>query len=367
MGRGNTKGDEGRDRAFPWLTRSASAVELNYPVQQLDSTSTAQVFRGPGPFPFVRPLGVSPYIDSTSLAAKTFAAGCLVARTGNHEHYFSLYFSQVTLRINFDYSSLKVLLFPTKVCIPIRQNNPMAKRRKSGEDPKIRSMRVRVWVRAVRLASGLSLAELEEEFSQPWSGPKPSVRSCIWDKYYRGEVVPRTKLRSKEGPSLVERVEKEYPGTAKWLSSPLWRALDIAPIDMGEIRDLYEELPDLFRSIFIAPPHEESEIFWRRPVDLIDTYRILALLSEQDALHAFMTILIMIKEAETTQNQDQHALGVNRLQECKDKLRKEPVLQEGFLGEIYDYLDERWEEIHYFSVYTEDEDGDESDTDFKFQ
>lgn len=209
-------------------------------------------------------------------------------------------------------------------------------------------MRVRAWVRAVKLASGLGLAELEEMFSQRL-GTGPSSRSCIWEKYQRGEVVPRFRLQTKRGLSLVERVEQRYPGTAKWLTSPLWRLVDKAPMEMGEIREIYEGLPYLFQSIFIAGPHEGSPLFWRRPIDPKDVCEILLKLSERDAISALVTALTMAKEAETTQDQYQHELAVECVWDCLDLLQDEPALMVGLLDELNDYLMDRWIEVEYKS------------------
>ncbi len=233
----------------------------------------------------------------------------------------------------------------------------MEKHKKSGEDPKIRSMRVRAWVRAVKLASGLGLADLEEAFSQRL-GADASSRSCIWDKYQRGEVVPRSRLQTKRGLSLVERVERRYPGTAKWLTSPLWRLADMAPMEMSEIREVYEGLPYLFQSIFIAGPYDASEIFWRRPVDYEHVY---TLLLRQRDLDALVTILAMVKEAEITQDQGLHWLGVETARQCIDCLRHDGILDTNLLGELSKYLGSHWEKARYFSVPGEEDDkkGDE--------
>lgn len=81
------------------------------------------------------------------------------------------------------------------------------------------------------MASKLTPRELEKQFGEPKSNEKVK-RSCVWDKYRRGDVVPRSGLRPGGGANLVDRVEVVYPGTAKWLTLPLWRLLDKAPMEM---------------------------------------------------------------------------------------------------------------------------------------
>lgn len=235
---------------------------------------------------------------------------------------------------------------------------PMVKRKIPREDPIIRSMRVRAWVRAVKLASGLSLAELENTFSQHWMEQISPARSCIWDKYQRGKVVPRIGHKTKQGLSLVERVEEKYPGTAKWLSYPFWRLADKSPMQMTEIREIYEGLPKLLRSIFIAGRYEASEIFWRRPVEDEHVHEILLRLD--DNIDALQTALAMVKEAEITQNQDQHFSGINTVKRCLDRLQHDPVLGDGLLVELGKYLERHWKGVVYFAVpkdkYEDDED-----------
>lgn len=233
----------------------------------------------------------------------------------------------------------------------------MTKLKRSGEDPEIRAMRVRAWVQAVKQASGLSLAELEDEFSQRWAQRSPSLRSCIWEKYQRGEVVPRAGLRTKEGLSLVERVEERYPGTARWLSLPLWRLADKAPMDMKEIRAIYEGLPKLLRSIFIAGPDKASEIFWRRPVDHEHVCDIVLRIGDLDAL---VVALALVREAEITQNQDQHEVGVETVKKCLYLLQYDPVLGKKLVDELREYLGVRWENAKYFSIPEESDADDEA-------
>lgn len=223
------------------------------------------------------------------------------------------------------------------------------------EDPTIRSMRIRSWVRAVQLASGLTLAQLEDAFSEREPGQKPSNRSCIWGKYERGEVAPRSGCSPKGTPNLIERVELRYPGTAMWLSSPLWRLADKAPMEMSEIREIYEGLPYLLRSIFIAAPHEASEVFWRRPVDTKDVGEILLKPSTQDTVSTLVIALAMVKEAEITQSQYEHWTGVEIVQKCLAMQKQNGVLDGELLSDLYRYLVARLERVEYFSIPEEGE------------
>lgn len=220
------------------------------------------------------------------------------------------------------------------------------------EDPTIRSMRIRSWVRAVQLASGLTLAQLEDAFSERKPGQKPSNHSCIWGKYERGEVAPRSGCNPKGALNLVERVEQRYTGTAMWLSSPLWRLADKAPMEMSEIREIYEGLPYLLRSIFIVVPYEEEEVFWRRPVDVDHVCEILLRIGDLDAL---IVALALVKESEITQYQDQHEIGVDAVQQCLAKLQHNQILGGMLLRELYRYLEHRLKKAKYHRIPGEED------------
>lgn len=205
------------------------------------------------------------------------------------------------------------------------------------ENPKIRSMRVRSWFHAVSQASGLTVGELEREFRE--GGAELAPRSCIWNKYKRGEVAPRSGRQGDARPKLVERVEARYPGTAKWLFSPLWRLADEAPMEMSEIRRIYEGMPKAIRSIFVASENEATPIFWRRCVEPKDACEILHRFRDVDALVA---LLAMVKEAEVVQLQVQYNIAMDAV---LHELRSFPVLRlnSANLGaELLHYLRSRW-------------------------
>lgn len=166
------------------------------------------------------------------------------------------------------------------------------------ENPEIRSMRVRSWFHAVSQASGLTVGELEREFREEGSARAP--RSCIWNKYKRGEVVPRSRYQGDGRPKLVERVEARYPGAEKWLFSPLWRLADEAPMGGDEIRNIYEGLPPRIRKYFLLPEEISNKIFWRR--ELLDIEQILRYLIASHSVIDLLAALAMVREAEAVQS-----------------------------------------------------------------
>lgn len=213
------------------------------------------------------------------------------------------------------------------------------------EDPEIRKMRVLAWFRAVSLASKLTPRELEKQFSEPESDRKVK-RSCVWDKYRRGEVVPRSGLRPDGGLNLVDRVEAAYPGTAKWLSLPLWRLLDKAPMEMSEVRRYLEELPNLMQQIFIYGPAQSQNLFWRRDTDYDDACDYLLRFGNLDGLTA---VLALIKEAEVIQDQYRHQDCAQKAGEYIARLEYGGLLPDILIGKLSNYLAKRVSGAGYFS------------------
>lgn len=219
------------------------------------------------------------------------------------------------------------------------------------EDPEIRKMRVQAWFRAVSLASQLAPRELETVFGEPKSDSKVK-RSCMWDKYRRGEVAPRSGLRPDGGLNLVDRVEAAYPGTEKWLTLPLWRLLDKAPMEMSEIRRYLEGLPNLMRQIFIYRSSQPSGLFWRRDTDYEDACDHLLRFGDLDGLTA---VLALVKEAEVIQDQYQHQDCAQKAGEYLARLGYRGLLPETLIGELSNYLAQRVAAAGYFFELQDEE------------
>lgn len=219
------------------------------------------------------------------------------------------------------------------------------------EDPEIRKMRVQAWFRAVSLASKLTPRELEQLFGETKSNEKVK-RSCVWDKYRRGEVVPRSGLRPDGGLNLVDRVEAVYPGTAKWLTLPLWRLLDRAPMEMSEIRRYLERLPNLMRQMFIYSEAQPTGLFWRRDTDYEDACDLLLRFVSLDGLNA---VLALVKEAEVIQDQYQHQDCVRKAGEYLARLAYQELLPEKLNDELSNYLAQRVTSAGYFFELQDEE------------
>ena len=209
----------------------------------------------------------------------------------------------------------------------------MGKIARNAESRTIKRLRIQSWFQAVSHASGLSAGELEYQFSL---ANEQCPRSCIWDKYRRGDVAPRD--------GLIKAVEDRYPGTAQWLHSPLWRFADEIPMDMAEIRSAYERLPSLLRSMFVVRQATESTVFWRRPVETSEACDILLRINSIDALIA---TLLLVKEAETAQIQDQHMEGIHFALSYLARFTRHPAIGGAINSDLQIYLKSRWANLVY--------------------
>lgn len=205
------------------------------------------------------------------------------------------------------------------------------------EHPKIRSMRVRSWFHAVSRASGLTVAQLEREFRE--EGAERAPRSCIWNKYKRGEVVPRSGRQGEGRPKLVERVEARYPGTAQWLFSPLWRLADVAPMEMSELRRIYESLPARIRDYFVLPASLASKVFWRREYD---SNEVVPKLLHFHSFDDLVAALALIREAEISQSHCGYQYWVEATQVLMKVVDWHGLEKTTIPQELFDYLRRRW-------------------------
>lgn len=140
----------------------------------------------------------------------------------------------------------------------------MVNGRRKGRQKEIRKLRVQYWVSEVLRVSKKSLMELEQKFS---AKDKAAPRSCIWDKYLRGEVLPRIGKPNIGKPSVLDEVEGVYKNTKQLFTSDLWRLMDDdAIVEMTEIRRILRELPSpLCDHIFLRSSEwKDHDGFWRR-------------------------------------------------------------------------------------------------------
>lgn len=208
--------------------------------------------------------------------------------------------------------------------IPRNSGNDNRKRGRPRKDP-ISSLRTRAWFNAVALASGKNVYELDIEFAgiNRGSCKRYENRPCVWDKYARGDIEPRSKTGAKGQMPIVEKVEKVYSGTAQWLIMSFWRVLGDEPMNLDELKEVYLSLSPAIRNLLIRKKRSRADPFWRTDItpDKLHEH-----LSAGDSIEMATLILAMIKEAEARQLEHQYYQALTVWKKCERKLSKEPVL-----------------------------------------
>lgn len=151
--------------------------------------------------------------------------------------------------------------------------------------------------------------------------------------------MPRSRHQGDGRPKLVERVEARYPGTEKWLFSPLWRLADQAPMAMSELRDIYESLPIRLRNLIVLPSALASDVFWRREFEIQTPVTELFRFQTVDDLLAGLALL---REAEVCQG---HLFYRYLIEVVKILLRSidwEGLETTSIPSELTNYLHSRW-------------------------
>lgn len=139
-----------------------------------------------------------------------------------------------------------------------------------------------------------SVEEVENGFSK--STRQIRLSSGLWARYMRGEVVPRGSQSGSE-ESLVDRLDKEYPGTAAIFHHPLWELLDfdrlLGPAQLKQLllrmgEDVWEPFVKLGTS---RRPNRAKIVpsFWKRPMT-VDSRQLAW--KELDGLDAVAVYLI---------------------------------------------------------------------------
>lgn len=201
------------------------------------------------------------------------------------------------------------------------------------------------WFVAVSQASGMTAAELEVLFGKSKRNLQYSAgcRPGLWNKYRDGLACPKSKRDKNGNPSIVERVENRFPGTAKWIFMPFWDVMSSAPMEMADIKNIYQSLPLELRILLVMEPANSQKTFWRRPIDENKLFQHLLKIHD---LNAGIAILAIIKEAEITQNQRLHRKGIECWNEYSIFLNQHPIV--GYVSKlIAEMLKKRFGNIEY--------------------
>jgi hypothetical protein len=192
-------------------------------------------------------------------------------------------------------------------------------------DDRIKTLRVKIWFSAVKFHSKLNNNDLSRMFpstkrkSSKTDASNGSMyspnESGYWDQIRRGEIMP---LLREHGKQLVKNVDETFPGTKRWIESPLWVLLRTKPMTIDEIYSILESLHSRITESLLVKSSVGST-FARNPL-LKEQYerldRIARPLFPSDDDDVFgrlmggvIAVVALIREAEITQQQPQHFQG----------------------------------------------------------
>ena len=114
-----------------------------------------------------------------------------------------------------------------------------------------------------------------EEFENRFSKYTRQIRlsSGLWARYMRGEVAPQGSLSGSES-SLVDRLDKEYPGTAAIFHHPIWELLDfdrlLGPAQLKQLLlRMGQNVWEPFVKVGFSRRSNRAESvsgFWKKPI-----------------------------------------------------------------------------------------------------
>lgn len=206
-------------------------------------------------------------------------------------------------------------------------------------------VRAMAWFNAVSLASGKNDSELEVLFGDSNNRQRytPGARPGLWRKYKMGSTCPKLKPDINGRPSIVERVDARFPGTAKWMTMPFWDVLSYTPLEMSELKKIYLSLSPPVRDLIVMELPTRNMMFWRRPIEDETLCQQLLDIGDLDAATA---ILALIKEAESAQTQYMHLYWLKCWISYSKKLQQHPVLAP-LLNNIHMIIEDRFTRISY--------------------
>ncbi len=185
----------------------------------------------------------------------------------------------------------------TQVCTTVT----VVHKRGKPKNDHVDALRVKAWFVAVREKSGLKTAyQLEKRFAPDKFRRGPDgecIRPCQWDKYERGENVPKN--------SLVALVEATYPGTLQWLVAPLWKVIRARSLPIPELHSIIATTRPKLASRLSHANSQFSQAR-RRPYNLSQPNTIDSLWRQGDVA-ALTALLGLIRDAEEKSDDHQHA------------------------------------------------------------
>ena len=173
------------------------------------------------------------------------------------------------------------------------------------ENKLIRELKVKTWFAAVAKASGKTAYELEKEFAPSYVDRDEfgKHRARLWDKYRLGKSMPTISEQEGGRRPIALLVEEKYPGTLKWLQSPIWMLLDMdIELSMNDLRSIYESLDPMVAELIIHD--KKGQLFWRKQE--LDPGKLVEKLYQADTMDGLIAIVCLWRESILSQQPPLH-------------------------------------------------------------
>jgi hypothetical protein len=162
-----------------------------------------------------------------------------------------------------------------------------------------------------------------------------------WERYEEGSSFPPD---PRTADSLIELVERAYPGTAWVYRHTVWRALDGEVSDIQEVATLLQTLGDLVIDICFIPESVRGKTnLQRTPYD----YGLPTRLGYLRSIDGFAALLLLAMEAELTGDGKAHAQIILVAAETLFYLRDIPEIR-AVLPEVVDCMNSTLSSFSYF-------------------
>lgn len=204
-------------------------------------------------------------------------------------------------------------------------------------------VRTLAWIRCVLSKSQKSAFQLGKEFHPEqyrYDGEKQRS-SKRWERYEEGTSFPPD---PDTGDSLIDLVERAYPGTAWVYRHTVWKALGGGISDVKEVTALLLTLGDLVTDICFIPRSVRGKTTLRR---VSYDYGLPTKLGYLRSIDGFAALLLLAREAELTGDGKVHAQIYLASAETLFYLRDVPELR-AVLSEIVECMNETLCSFTYF-------------------
>lgn len=214
-----------------------------------------------------------------------------------------------------------------------------------GRPQKTMAERIRTlaWIRCVLSRSRKTAFQLGKEFHPEqyrYDGEKQRS-SKRWERYEEGSSFPPD---PDSGDSLIDLVERAYPGTAWVYRHTVWKALGGGANDTKEVTALLLTLGDLVTDVCFIPKSVRGKTTLQR---VSYDYGLPTKLGYLRSIEGFAALLLLAREAELTENGKAHAQTCLVAAETLFYLRDIPEIR-AVLPEVVECMNNSLSSFTYF-------------------